>query len=84
LTLRFEASPGAETLLEAIDIARKLHANAIRVLPDEVPTRFVTGALRDALTTDGEVNGRIWELALAFAVRDALRSGRRQRLLTRA
>jgi hypothetical protein len=71
----FRGEPGAETLLKAIDIAKKLHAGAIKVLPEGVPTQFVTGALRDALTTDGKVSVRIWELVLAFAVRDALRSG---------
>jgi hypothetical protein len=40
-----------------------------------VPTQFVAGPLRDAIATNGKVNVRIWELALAFAVRDALRSG---------
>lgn len=39
--------------------ARKLYADTIKSLPDGVPTQFVAGALRDAITTDGKVNVRI-------------------------
>ncbi|HTP51679.1 MAG TPA: Tn3 family transposase [Anaeromyxobacteraceae bacterium] len=76
LELPFEGGPGTEPLLAAIEIARRLHAGEIAELPKDAPTQFATGAWRAALAGgDGRRDWRLWEIALAFGARDALRSG---------
>jgi len=67
---------GAEALLAAIDVARKLISGELDQLPSDAPIQFVPNSWRVALL-DGRdrPDRRMWELALAFAVRDALRSG---------
>ncbi len=77
LTLPFRAERGgADPLLSAIDISRKLETGELDQLPADAPIQFVPSSWRVALV-DGRdrPDGRLWELALAFAVRDALRSG---------
>jgi hypothetical protein len=77
LALPFRAERGgADPLLSAIDISRKLEAGELDQLPTDAPTQFVPSSWRVALL-DGRdrPDRRLWELALAFAVRDALRSG---------
>jgi hypothetical protein len=57
-------------------MARQLHRGECKSLPDSVPLQFVPGGWRRALfRKDGRIDQPLWEIALAFAVRDALRSG---------
>lgn len=73
--LPFAAEPGNEPLLDAIGFARKLHESGRTDLSDgaAAPLEFAAGIWKRALA--GGVDVRTWELALAFAMRDALRSG---------
>lgn len=74
LRLPLEGEPGTEALRAAIARARELHAGDRHELGDDAPIGFATGFWHHALAGgDGDV--RTWELALAFSVRDALRSG---------
>ncbi len=76
LTLPFQGEPGQERLLAAIDLARRLGAGEISRLPPSAPIYFVPGAWRRAaLKEDGQIDKSLWEITLAFAVRDALRAG---------
>jgi TnpA family transposase len=77
LKLPFDGEPGTEILRAAIARAREIHSGERDELGDDAPTGFATGFWRHALSA-GDVTApdlRTWELALAFAVRDALRSG---------
>lgn len=73
--LPFAAGAGGEHLLEAVRIVRDLDRDGKRPLPSDVPLDFVSPAWLSRVLPDGRVNRPMWELALAFAVRDALRSG---------
>lgn len=74
--LNFESAVGSERLLESIKVARKLNEGESDKLPDNTPCFFVPNAWRPALLkTDGSIDRRVWEIALALAIRDALRSG---------
>jgi TnpA family transposase len=76
LTLPFAATPGMQPLLTALDLARRLYTGDVKAVPADAPLEFVPGAWRRALWQEsGQLDGRGWELALAFAVRDALRAG---------
>ena len=70
LELPFRGEPGTEPLMTAIEFARKLDDDRF---PDDAPTAFVAGAWRAALQRRRE--RRTWEVALALAIRDALRVG---------
>src|SRR5206468_8555242 len=59
-----------------LDVVRQLDAGTLPTLPHHAPTAFVPGKFRPALhNTDGTLDRRTWELGLAVAVRDGLRSG---------
>ncbi len=76
LALPFQGETGAQPLLQAIDLVRKLDAGDIKELPLDAPHQFVPAAYRKALMgKSGRINRNIWEIGLALAVRDALRSG---------
>jgi len=79
LELPFRAEKGSERLLAAIELARELNRDGVRSLPAEAPDDFVPPGWRVSLYKDknrtGHADRRLWELALAVALRDALRSG---------
>jgi TnpA family transposase len=74
--LPFAAKQGNEHLIQAIDLVRKLDVGALTRLPPTAPTTFVPKELRRALKDqDGKLNRNAWEMGLALAIKDALRSG---------
>jgi TnpA family transposase len=77
--LPFQAAAGSETLLRAIEILRALDAGARGALTTDDPHGFVQADWRPHLVTGGKLGNHldrgIWEISLAFAVRDALRAG---------
>jgi hypothetical protein len=79
LALPFQAAPGSEILLKAIDISRALDAGTRDTLTTDDPHDFVQADWRPCLAAGGKSGGTldrgIWEISLAFAVRDALRAG---------
>lgn len=75
LALPFQAAAGSELLLQAIAILRALDAGTRGPLTPDDPHGFVQADWRPDLIADGKLDRRIWEIALAFAVRDALRAG---------
>ena len=61
---------------EGINPRHALNARGSQVLPWDAPFQFVPAAWRSILEQDnGTRSRRVWEIALAQAVRDALRSG---------
>ena len=79
LELPFRAERGAEPLLAAVEVARELNRDHVRHLPPDAPDDFVPPGWRVSLYRDkdktGRADRRLWELALAVAMRDALRGG---------
>jgi len=74
--LPFAAKPGNEHLTQAIDIVRKLDAGDLKRVPMAAPTDFVPKELRRALRDQaGHLNRNAWEMGLAWATKDSLRSG---------
>jgi hypothetical protein len=74
--LPFQGEPGAEALLKGLALARALNARGAPALPWDAPLEFVPAAWCSALQQeDGTLRRGVWEIALAQAVRDALRSG---------
>lgn len=76
IQLPFAAEPGNETLMRAIGLVRQLDSGDIKALPSTAPIDFVPKVLRPALLKDsGLLSRNAWELGVAFALKDALRSG---------
>jgi len=76
IQLPFAAEPGNETLMRAIGLVRQLDSGEIKALPSTAPIDFVPKVLRPALLKDsGLLSRNAWELGVAFALKDALRSG---------
>lgn len=76
IQLPFECKPGSEPLMQAIRLIRELDAGTIVKLTDNAPIRFVPKELRRSLKDkDGKLKRSTWELGVAMAMRDALRSG---------
>ena len=81
--LPFEAASGSETLLQAVEVLRALDAGTRGPLTTHDPHGFVAAEWRPYLVTAnktgdkaaGKIDRAIWEISLAFAVRDALRAG---------
>ena len=74
--LPFAAKQGSEHLTQAADIIRKLDVGDLKKLPSAAPTNFVPKELRRALKDEhGNINRNTWEMGLALAIKDALRSG---------
>jgi TnpA family transposase len=75
IQLPFAVEPGSEPLMTAINLVRQLDANQLKQLPANVATGFVPKELRIALMDKGKINRNAWEMGLALALKDALRSG---------
>jgi TnpA family transposase len=76
IKLPFQVEQGSMQLMEAINIIRKLDSAELKQLPKNSPHLFVDTALRYALkNADGELQRNMWELGVAMAIKDNLRSG---------
>jgi len=73
--LPFAAEPGSEGLLASLALLRQLNSGEVKELPLDVETSFVPAAWRGSLHASHRRRRWIWEMALALALKDALRSG---------
>jgi len=74
--LPFEAEAGSEPLLEAIQQLRLLDSGDLADLTSDTPYGFSPQELRGVLKGDkNKLNRNAWELSIALALKDALRSG---------
>lgn len=74
--LPFHSEPGSEAVVKGLELVRQLDNGTLKTLPPHAPTAFVPGKYHVALYhADATVDRRTWELGLALAVRDGLRSG---------
>ena len=74
--LPFQAEKGAENLLKCIEIAKGLHKGDISSVPKDAPIDFVPQDWRKYLKDKkGKIVAGVWELSLASAVKQNLRSG---------
>ena len=76
LHLPFAAEHGSDPLIRSIRLLRQLDAKELKQLESDAPTSFVPKELQKALKDDGgNINRNAWEMGLALAIKDALRSG---------
>ena len=76
LTLKLSARVGLTSLLEALEIIRKLHCGEIKTLPDVLPTDFLPKMWNDVLYDDnGKIKAHHWEMGFYFALKKEISSG---------
>ncbi len=76
IQLPFAAEHGSQSLLKGIKIIKQLDAKQLKEIPFDAPISFVPRELRRALKDHtGKINRNAWEMGLALAIKDALRSG---------
>lgn len=76
ILLPFEVKSGTEPLLNAINIIRQLDAGTLKKTPDDAPTNFIPKELRRSYRDkDGKIQRNAWELSIAIAMKEGLRSG---------
>ncbi len=76
IELPFAAEEGSEDLTQAIKLIRQLDSEQIKKLPENAPVSFVPKELRRVLKNKkGQLNRNAWEIGLAIAIKDNLRSG---------
>lgn len=76
IQLPFAAKRGTEPLLNAIHIIRELDSGMLKKIPDDAPIAFMPKELlRCFKDQDGKIRRNAWELGLAIAMKEALRSG---------
>ncbi|GLQ31513.1 Tn3 family transposase [Litoribrevibacter albus] len=76
IRLPFEVAKGSGPLIKAIEFVRKLDDGDLKKLPENTPTAFIPRELRRSLKDQaGNINRNVWEMGLALAMKDALRSG---------
>ncbi|MEM9400623.1 MAG: Tn3 family transposase [Verrucomicrobiota bacterium] len=74
--LRFSGAHGSESLAQAIQIIRKMDSGELKRLPQDAPITFVPKELRKSLKdSKGNIKRNAWEMSVALAIKDALRSG---------
>lgn len=67
---------GSGPLIKAIQFVRQLDDGDLKKLPENTPTAFIPRELRRSLKDQaGNINRNVWEMGLALAMKDALRSG---------
>jgi hypothetical protein len=76
IKLPFEAAKGSGSLMKAIEIVRQLDSGDLNKLPKKVSIAFIPRELHRTLKDpSGNINRNVWEMGLALAMKDALRSG---------
>lgn len=76
LRLLFATASGNDSLMKGIEIARGLNSGDIKSLPPDAPISFVPKDLYPVLRDrSGKLNRNAWEMGLALAMKDRLRSG---------
>jgi TnpA family transposase len=76
IQLPFLIEKGNHALENAIQIIRQLDAERIKIIPNNIDTKFIdrqlTGSIRDQ---QGEIKRNLWEMGIAIAIKDGFRSG---------
>jgi len=76
LHLPFAVEHGSDPLMKGIRLVQQLDANELKQLERDAPATFVPKELQPALKDNfGNINRNAWEMGLALAIKDALRSG---------
>lgn len=76
LQLPFEAEEGSQDLIEAIRIIRRIDSGQLKKIPLDAPVSFIPKELKLALKgKNGKLNRNAWEMGLALAIKENMRSG---------
>jgi TnpA family transposase len=74
-TLELQAAPVSQSLLDAVNILRRLNRTKARKLPEDSPTDFIRKRWVSLVFTEEGMNRRYYELCVFSELKNALRSG---------
>ena len=73
--LKLRAAPTAQSLLDGINIIRRMNADNTRKVPDEAPTDFIKKRWRKLVFVNDRIDRCFYELCALSELKNALRSG---------
>jgi len=73
--LPFQNEHGNQSLIKAINIIRNLDQGDLKKIPQNTNIKFVLNELQSVLKTNDIINRSPFEMGVAIAIKDALRSG---------
>jgi Domain of unknown function (DUF4158) len=74
-TLAFEGKQSAKPLLAAIETLKALNRRGVSAVPADAPLGFLRPKWRKRVVKDGVIDRPLFETAILFEIRNALRSG---------
>lgn len=74
-TIELRGGRAAAPLLEAIEVLRGLNRRAVARVPSDAPVAFARPKWRKRICPGGCLDRQVWETAILFELRNALRSG---------
>lgn len=76
IKIPFCSETESNSLITAIHLLQQIDNNVIKSIPNDVPLDFIDSSIKKAVQdADGNLKRNIWEMGVAIALRDALRSG---------
>jgi TnpA family transposase len=75
IQLPFQNEHGNQSLLKAIEIIRSLDQGNLKKIPKNTNIKFVLSELQSVLKANDIINRNSFEIGVAIAIKDALRSG---------
>lgn len=73
--LKLRATPGAQGVLDAIEVLRNINTNNVRKLPADAPITFIKPRWTKLVLSDRGIDRRYYELCAQTELKNALRSG---------
>jgi hypothetical protein len=75
-TLQFRSNTEGDSLMDAVELLKRMNAESKRKIPDDAPVDFVPSAWRPyVINKDGHIVRRYYEICVLWELRSALRSG---------
>jgi hypothetical protein len=74
-TLQFGGVPATQSMLDALDILKRLDEGTLPKLPEDAPTGFIKKRWQNLVLTEKGLDKRFYELCLLSELKNSLRSG---------
>jgi TnpA family transposase len=74
-TLQFGGVPATQSMLDALDILKRLDEGTLSKLPEDAPTGFIKKRWQNLVLTEKGLDKRFYELCLLSELKNSLRSG---------
>lgn len=73
--LKMRAAPAAQSVMDAVDVLRKMNLKGARKVPDDAPIDFIKARWKPLVLTEDGIDRRFYELCVLSELKNSLRSG---------